>query len=293
MEKIKGFLLIVNPISGGMNKKHLINEIEEELDDEKHPLEIYYTQGVNDKENIQNLIEDINPGRVLVAGGDGTIKIAAEAVGDRDIPLGIIPAGSANGLAVNLGLPKNIREQIHTALGEHFMETDILDINGESCLHMSDLGINAELIQNYEHSPIRGKVGYMLQSIPTLIKSKYPFEFKIETQEGVIKREGILLAFANASKYGTGSMVNPEGKMNDGIFEVLVFKHFDFFQILNTLRDDAKLDSDFIEIIPTKWAKVSCETPVAFQIDGEYMGESKNIDVKILPKKIKIAVPEK
>lgn len=291
MEKIKSFLLIVNPISGGVNKKHLISEVEASIEDYDIDLEIYYTQGVNDKENIQKLITSEKPDRVVVAGGDGTIKLAAEAMGEKKIPLGVIPAGSANGLAFNLGLPPNMEDQVKIALGENLMEMDLLEINGESCLHMSDLGVNAELIKNYESSTIRGKFGYLLQTIPTLINSKYPFKFTIRTENEEFEREGILLAFANAQKYGTGANVNPEGRMDDGIFEILVFKNFDIFQILKTLRNEVKHDPEFIEVIPAREARVTCKKPVAFQIDGEYLGEKQEIKVKVHPKKLQVAVP--
>lgn len=291
MEKIKSFLLIVNPISGGVNKKHLISEVEACIENYDIDLEIYYTQGVNDKENIQKLIDIEKPDRVVVAGGDGTIKLAAEAMEDKQIPLGIIPAGSANGLAFNLELPTTMEDQVKVALGDEFLEMDLLELNGEICLHMSDLGVNAELIKNYESSTIRGKFGYLLQTIPTLINSKYPFKFTIKTGKGEFEREGILLAFANAQKYGTGANVNPEGQLDDGVFEILVFKNFDIFQILKTLRNEVKHDPEFIEIIPAKEARVTCKKPVAFQIDGEYLGEKKEIEVKILPRKLQIAVP--
>jgi diacylglycerol kinase (ATP) len=147
---------------------------------------------------------------------------------------------------------------------------DIIEIDGEYCLHMSDFGVNAELISRYEKSKIRGKWGYFLQSVPTLVSSDYPFKFTVEANDSVFETEGILLAIANASSYGTGAKVNPKGKMNDGTFEILIYKEFDFIEILKTLRNEVELDPEVVEVICTKEAKITCKTPVSFQIDGEF-----------------------
>lgn len=292
MEEIKEVLFVVNPISGDMDKNHLITAVKSAVAKIKSPLEIYTTQGKGDILNIKDLISSRNPSRVLVAGGDGSIKMVVEAMQGFEVPLGILPAGSANGLALNLRIPNNVEKQLQIALGRNFVNMDLLKLNGEPCLHMSDLGINAELIRHYAASPIRGKFGYLLQSIPTLINSKYPFQFEIETGDKVLKKEGILLAFANAKKYGTGANVNPAGKINDGKFEILLFKNFDFLEMLKTLRNEVDLDPEFIEIMPVTKAKVTCTNAVAFQIDGEYIGEKEEIKAGISPEKVKVAVPE-
>jgi len=293
MKEIKKVLLIVNPISGDINKEYIINAVQHKLHLLDAALNVYRTTGEKDKEAIQKLVRKNNYDRIIMAGGDGTIKLVAEALLDNVIPIGIIPAGSANGLAVNLEIPQELDSQLEVALGDHFTNMDILEINNEVCLHISDLGVNAELIKNYEGSKIRGKLGYLLQSVPTLIYSKYSFEFEIQLEHETLQKEGILLAFANANKYGTGANVNPRGKIDDGVFEILLFKNLDVLEILNTLRNETDINSEFVEIIPVKKAKVICKKPVAFQIDGEYMGEKKEVSVKISCKKLPIMSPNK
>lgn len=293
MSGIKNVLLVVNPISGALDKTNLIQQIEIEVKKIEASLAIFQTTGMEDLLNLEKRIQELKPCRILIAGGDGTIKLTAEALKTEEIPVGIIPAGSANGLASNLNLPLTLEEQIHTALGTTFQKIDIIVINDEYCLHIADFGINAELIGKYAESNIRGKLGYVLHSIPTLIESEYPFQFKIEANNQTFKKEGILLAIANANSYGTGAKVNPKGKIDDGYFEILIFKHFDIFKILKTLRNEVDYDPEFMETISTKEAIISCTSPVAFQIDGEYLGRKESISAKILPTKLTIAVPQK
>ncbi len=293
MELKDQILLVVNPISGNFDKSNLIHGVEANLAGKNLHLLVYETNGENDEEQIDNLINQQHPKRILVAGGDGTIQLVAKVLKAHDLVLGIIPAGSANGFAINLDLPANLEEQIDVALGHTIFTIDTLDLNGEMCLHISDLGINAELIRYYEHSNIRGKLGYFLQSFPTLFKSNYPYKFTIEVNDHRFIKKGVLLAIANANKFGTGANINPNGKLNDGKFEVLIFKRINLFQILKTLFRNTEMNTNFVETISTDQAVITSKKPIAFQIDGEFIGKRKKVIVKMSDKKLKIAVPEK
>ncbi|TVZ27618.1 YegS/Rv2252/BmrU family lipid kinase [Gillisia sp. Hel_I_86] len=293
MESNNQILLVVNPISGAFDKANLIETVEIELNKKNIKLEVYETQGGEDDESaIKNLINTHKPERILVAGGDGTIQLVAKVLKDFDLTLGILPAGSANGFAINLDLPDNLKDQIEVATGSKTFTVDTLELNGEMCLHISDLGINAELIRHYEHSNFRGMFGYFLQSFPTLFKSNYPYKFTIEAMDHRYVKKGVLLAIANANKFGTGANINPHGKLNDGKFEVIIFKRISLFHIIKTLFKNTEMDSNFVEAISIEEAIITCKKPVAFQIDGEFIGKRKKVEVRIADKKLRIAVPK-
>ena len=290
-EKYK-VLFAVNPISGGKDKSEIVDHIKEKIEEKKGILYLYYTSGKNDKKELTDIIKKFQPHRILIAGGDGTLKLIAEILQEDSIPVGLLPAGSANGMAENLQLPATMREIADVALGNHFVYVDCIEVNDELCLHISDIGLNAALIKNYEKGNIRGKLGYVIQSIPTLIETDFPFEFSIEVEGKTINRKAVLLAIANAKKYGTGSKINPTGEFNDGKFEILVFKKFDIPQILKTFQEKAAINDDFLEIFQTSDATIECQKHVPFQIDGEYRGEVKTVKARISRTKIKLAVPE-
>jgi len=279
--------LVINPVSGNQNKADLLRAVKKQLN-KKDCLDIYKTSGENDIKKIQEKLAQKKYDRVLVAGGDGTIKLIAEAMGEQQISIGILPAGSANGLAKDLDLPEEPEDFIKIALGEKISEIDAVSINGQLSLHISDFGLNAELIKEFEGSNFRGKLGYALNSIPTLFQNEGPFEFSIETETETFERKAIMLAFANSKKFGTGAIVNPNGKIDDGVFEILIFKKFDIIEILKTLNEAAKLSADFVEIIAVKKAKVSTKKPIDFQIDGEYCEAIQHAEAHILPKKLAI-----
>ena len=285
-------LLVINPIAGGTDKQPIINAFKEHVSQDGNQSIIYETTGDNDKEAIQELIKEQNPDRIVVSGGDGTIREVADAIKGASIKVGLLPSGSANGLATNFDIPDSLEEQLDIALGDHFIAMDLIEINGYTCLHIADLGINAQLIKNYEKSEIRGKLGYLIQSFPTLLSSDFPFEVEIQCDDQTISEEGILVAIANANKFGTGAQINPTGKMDDGIFEVLVFKNFSIKGILETFYDDAELDPDFVKVIPCKNVSIQSKKLIAFQIDGEFIGDEQRVEAKMTPHKLNLAIPK-
>ncbi|HET8810838.1 MAG TPA: diacylglycerol kinase family protein [Flavobacteriaceae bacterium] len=289
MNRLENILLILNPIAGNTDKKTLLNKLGNRLSADGKILEIHKTTGENDQLKIEKAIKKNQPDRILVAGGDGTIKLVAGALHEKKIPIGILPVGSANGLASDLDLPVEPDEFIKIALGKKIREIDAIQINDQLCLHMGDFGLNAELIKNYEAGNLRGKLGYAMNSISTLYNSEMPYLFTIEANGKKTSCEGIMLGIANSRKYGTGALVNPMGKIDDGKFELLIFKKFDIFEILKTLRGDVEMSPGFVESISTDRANITTLLPIDFQIDGEYCGTKKEITAKILPKKLHIA----
>ena len=284
-------LLVINPISGNSGKDDLLEQLHLEINRRQLTLITYETTGSDDEQHIKKLLESNDIDRILVAGGDGTIQLVAKAIYDKNISIGILPAGSANGLASNLNLTDDIETQIDIALGTHSISMDLLSINDHICLHIADIGVNAELIKNYENSSLRGKLGYAIQTIPTLIASDYPYNFKIEVNEETFETEGILIAIANAKQFGTGAIINPKGVLDDGQFEVVIFKKLDIIDIFKTLNQDSEMNPDFMEYRSTKKVTITCEKPISLQIDGEYIGEVTTVQATILPSKLNIMVP--
>tara|TARA_R110000850_G_scaffold268138_1_gene399465 strand:- start:58708 stop:59592 length:885 start_codon:yes stop_codon:yes gene_type:complete len=292
MNTIREILFVINPKAGNTDKEELLGFVEQFIKSQDIRLVTYKTVGKYDDHAITVLIKQHSFDRIFVAGGDGTIQMMAGILMDYNIPLGIFPEGSANGLALNLNIPNTTEEQLKVALSENIINLDVLRMNDDICIHIADFGVNAELIKNFEEGSIRGKIGYALKSIPTLLNTDYPFTFEIKANGMTQTKEGAVLAIANAMKYGTGATVNPDGKMDDGFFEIIIFKNLNIIDIIKTLTENNNLDPDFAEVISTNNAEIICKSPVPFQVDGEYMGEITKLDITVLKKKIAVAVPE-
>ena len=288
----KNILMVVNPISGDMDKADFTETAKLFAEKEGMDFFVYETTGKNDEEAIRQQCEKYNPHRVLIAGGDGTIKIVADALHDFDVVMGILPAGSANGLSVDLNLPSSLEENLTIAFNNNFMEMDMVCINEVKSLHLSDLGLNAQLVKNYEESSTRGMMGYALQAITTLSEQEEPFTATITTNNRTIETVARMIVIANSQKYGTGVTINPNGKMNDGKFEIVILKNLDLLVFGKIITGNMPLDSaNDVEIISTDKATITTNFPVSFQIDGEYIGKESMLDIHILHKQMKVAVP--
>ena len=282
---------MVNPISGDLDKSDLITVVGEFSDTNHFHLEVYETKGKNDIKEIQKLYNQYLPQRIIVAGGDGTIKMVAEAMETYDVVIGILPAGSANGLSVDLNLPDTIEENLKIAFFNDYIEMDMICINGKKSIHLSDIGINADLVKNYEESDLRGFWGYALQAYTTLVDSNEPFVATITANKETIVHPARMIVIANSQKYGTGVTINPYGVMNDGKFELIILKSLDLLLIGKIIAGNMPIDSDDIVIISTDKATIKTDYPVNFQIDGEYCGAQSLLEIHILHKQMKIAIP--
>jgi diacylglycerol kinase (ATP) len=287
----KNVLLVVNPISGDLDKSDLLDTVQEFSAINKFNLIVYETTGEKDFTAIQSLYEEYNPERIVVAGGDGTIKMVAEAMETHDIIIGILPAGSANGLSVDLNLPTALEENLEVAFLHHYIEMDMISINGKKSIHLSDIGINADLVKNYEESDLRGFWGYALQAYTTLKDAEEPFLASITANSETVKHTARMIVIANSQRYGTGVTINPNGRMDDGKFELIILKSLDLFLLGKIISGNMPIDSDDIVIISTEKAFIKTDRPINFQIDGEYCGAQKELEIHILHKQIKIAVP--
>ena len=212
----KNIIMIVNPISGGIDKSELIEITALYAVKQYLNFILYETSGDDDISKIKALYKTYKPERIIVAGGDGTIKMVADAMEKQDVILGILPVGSFNGLSVDLNLPGTLDENLAIAFHNDYMEIDMIDINGKKSLHLSDIGLNAELIKNYEKSEIHGRWGYSLQTITTLNELEEPFSATITVNNHIIECAARRIVIANPIKYGTGVAINPEGPLDDG-----------------------------------------------------------------------------
>jgi diacylglycerol kinase (ATP) len=100
-----------------------------------------------------------------------------------------------------------------------------------------------------------------------------------------------MVVIANSKKYGTGVVINPDGVMNDGKFELVILKNLDFFIFSEIIMGNMPLNPDDFEIISTDKATIKTNFPVNFQMDGEYCGCESELKISISSNKIKIAIP--
>lgn len=284
-------LFVINPIAGGLKKTEWEQTAATQLKNEGHTFEMYHTNGNNDKVSIRHYVQTLHPDRVIAVGGDGTLKMVAEVLAGTGIPMGIIPAGSANGMAKELGIPNGIADCINIVLYGEVRQIDAIRINTtDLCLHLSDIGMNAQLVKYFEERGIRGMLGYARGIIKMFIKRRI-LQVTINDGKNKWEREGMMVVLANARLYGTGAMINPDGDPGDGLFEVVVVKRMSPATLLKMFLKRRSFNNDQLEIFQVQSVDIEVKKRAYFQVDGEYKGRMKKIRARIEKHVLHILLP--
>lgn len=284
-------LFIINPISGGKQKSSWEEEIKAYFKQSPHSMEFYLLDGESDEASVKHYVDQIRPDRVVGVGGDGTIKLIAEALMNKNIPLGIIPAGSANGMAKELNIPPDVETAVEVAVNGRCRTIDAVEVNGEPCIHLSDIGLNAMLVKSFEQSKSRGMWGYT-RAVFSVLRRKQLMRLSITTDAGTVQRKAYMVVVANASKYGTGATINPDGDVGDGRFEAVVVRRLNLWELGKTLLRNRTFDPAKIEVFSTTQLAIDVKHRAYFQVDGEYRGKVKQLQARVLPGCLQVMVPQ-
>ena len=286
---MKKHLFVINPVSGGTQKDVLIAEIENLFSE--YSIRIMKTCGHDDAERLEQEIKDFDPDIVSIGGGDGTINQLALTVSKFGKTLGIIPSGSANRLATDLGI--EMSNALKTIKFAKTTSLDIVLINDLPMIHMADLGLNAALVKRYEQEDRRGILGYAVSAIKELNAVNDLFEASLETETSNTNLHTSFLVIANSRQYGTGYEINPTGRLDDQKFEICAMKELSVDTVFQNLfnPDNEGNKNGIFDMHSYNQAKIKLKKAVDFQIDGEYIGKVSELSIKVHSDQIKLMTP--
>lgn len=286
------FLFILNPVSGGKKRIDWEAEIRKHFEGLPHQLEFFVLTGQGDASSIEYWLGKIKPNRAVAVGGDGTISMLARILIGKNITLGILPGGSANGMAKELEIPEDPVKALNIISTGEVCNCDLIQINEKNiCFHLSDLGLNARLIKYFESSPLRGMWGYARMVIKALWNRSL-LNAHIVADGVDTHTKAYMIVIANASKYGTGAVINPRGRVDDGKFEIVVLRKLTLGQIFRMLVHSKKFNPKAAQIFKTREATITTTRETHFQIDGEFKGKVKEVKAVIVPSKLNILLKE-
>ena len=289
-------LYVINPIAGGVDKTAFKERLKAFSDRHQITQYIYQTTGKDDETNIRELIQNKQPSMAVAVGGDGTLLMVARCILHTNITLGIIPYGSANGMAAELQIPNDKIIALETLLKGKEIVIDTLLIDKKyHCLHIGDIGFNAKIVKRFEEDKQRGLWGYAKHFFKEFRFSQR-MKSIVTTDNHKQKVKCHMIAFANARKYGTGALLNPVGKLDDGFFELCIIKTISFkvfLLVIATFFSGAVYKTRFAKIIRCSKAhiKLKRNRTMTVQIDGEIIGERNKLDIEIVPRSLRVIVP--
>ena len=284
-------LFVVNPISGGVNKEPFIKNAKKLCDKYGVNYEVFKTTGKDDNANLTAVLDKINPDKVVSVGGDGTTLFTSVVLLNTDYPMGIIPLGSANGMATELFVNPDPMEALRDIiLSQVVAGLDMVVVNDHYySIHIGDVGVNASIVNSYEKDKNRGMTTYAKYFFEELNKLN-PFEFTLKANNEIVKSKGLMIGICNARKYGTGIPLNSTGNPMDGKFEIVIIKKIDAVSLLKaglSKYDERFIDNQSTKVISTKKAEISFKEPRLLQLDGEVIGHFEKIKVEIIPKAVR------
>jgi diacylglycerol kinase (ATP) len=242
-------------------------------------------------DTIKERIDAFKPTQVIAVGGDGTVKLVAECILQTSIVLGILPGGSANGLARELGIPEEPIKALDVIVHGITRKIHTTTVNDQLCIHLSDVGLNAYLMKKFESNGVRGMWGYMVASIKVLLQnSLMDIEMIIEGKK--IKLKAFMVVIANATMYGTGAVINPIGDLEDEYFEVIVIKQISVLEVFKMVVSHQSYDEEKTKVYQTNSLTMKSKRKVHFQIDGEYLGKINTITANLVPDALQVRVPK-
>ncbi|MFZ0282314.1 MAG: diacylglycerol kinase family protein [Bacteroidales bacterium] len=280
-------LFILNPYAGIPPVKFIISK---ELHRRKHELSYFKSLSIDESGTL--IKQNFDKYEVFVAaGGDGTVHTVACAIIGQEKLLGVLPIGSGNGFAKELGFRTNIRSLLQDIELGKSLNIDVLEINGTLCLNVAGVGLDSFVAHSFNKLKTRGIWSYVGVTIANLFRLR-PFNVSIAVAgKEVFSGKLFDLIIANTRQFGNNAFIAPEAVPNDGKMDIVLIEPFPKLispVFLYRLLAKTMNGSKYVRYIRTG-EEVTIETSEnRFHIDGEPVTIAGSAVVNIKPGALKV-----
>ena len=294
MKKEK-ILFIVNPITGKKQLKQFPKFLARYLDN-SIDYEISTSEMKGHAKKIAAEARDKNMYKTIVAvGGDGTVNEVGCQLINSDVNLGIIPNGSGNGLARELGIPLNIVKAICLINGDNTKKIDAGKVNDHPFFCTAGVGFDAHIGKLFAQSKTRGFLTYIQKVIGTYWKYA-PHEYSISNGKTIAeKQKAFAITLANAKQYGNNAFIAPDASINDGKLDLCIIKPFPRYKMVELgarLFMGTISQSNFYISWKTEKVKIENAQADCFHLDGEHFPlKNGKLEIEIISKALNVVVP--
>ena len=231
---------------------------------------------------------------MLAWGGDGTINEVACALAYHDVPLGIVPAGSGNGLARELGVAPRAEVAIAEALSAEPRRIDIGDLDGRLFVNIAGIGFDAHVAAEFNDraNGRRGLASYLAITLRAL-RSYAPAEYRITAGEFGTVATALLVTVANSAQFGNGVRIAPGARVDDGQLDLVIVEETSRWR---TISQMPRLLNGTIDrmagcsIRRIERATIECDRPMMFHVDGEPVQGGTSLRARVHPGALLVAV---
>ena len=292
--------IIINPIAGGARVEDATarGEVASRMLERHHLTgEVFVTERRGHARDLARIAIEHGARRVLVWGGDGTVSEVASVLASTPVVLGIVPAGSGNGLARELGLSANPRLALTTAMQAEPQAMDMGEIDGRLFVNTAGIGFDAHVAAAFD-APTnrrRGLVTYAAIAARALVSYR-PDRYAITTGQGRTNVRAVLVTIANSAQFGNGARIAPGARVDDGLLDLVVVEERARWRTVCQLP---RLFTGTVHRMP-EWsservteATIECDQPMLVHLDGEPVQAGCSLKVRVHPGVLLVAVGQR
>jgi YegS/Rv2252/BmrU family lipid kinase len=231
---------------------------------------------------------------VLAVGGDGTVTACAAGVAGSGIPLGVLPVGTGNLLARNLGLPLELDAALAVALTGADRQLDVGTVNGRQFVVMAGIGFDAKMLGGASE-PMKKRLGWLAYVLAALRHlGDRPMRVRLQADGGTpVRCLASLVVIGNVGTLQGGVSLLPGAKPDDGMLDavVLTARGWAGWLALTAhvlLRRPAP---GRVRRITFRELRVDLDRPQPWEIDGEVMGSARQLEITVQPARLLLRGP--
>ena len=288
-------VIIINPISGGASPRAARARAQLALavvDAHGDPVEVLMTEAVGHARELAKSAVRRGARLVLAWGGDGTINEVASALAFDQVPLGIVPAGSGNGLARELGVHPRAERAIAEALQAVPRPMDLGEIDGHLFANMAGIGFDAHIASRFATATRRGFIGYAGITARALT-SYVPQHYRVTIGGVETAHRAVLVTIANSAQFGNNARIAPGARVDDGELDLVVFEER---SRIATLCQMPRLFNGTVTrvrgctIRRIREVTIESDEPMAYHVDGEPVAGGTRLRARVHPGALMVAV---
>jgi len=230
---------------------------------------------------------------IIAAGGDGTLNEVVNGIGNAPVRLGILPVGTMNVFATELGIPHGNLERAWSIIEQgKVVAVDLPKANDTHFIQLAGVGLDAEVVRKTtaDSKKALGPLSYLLTLVQ--VAAHKPPRVVVETEGGRI-REGSFVLIGNGRLYGGPFPVFKRASLHDGLLDVLVFQnqtHWDVVRYFQAIAFGTHPELPDVEYFQTNSIKVTSSGDVPVELDGEVAGMLPCL-FSVEPQKLRVMAP--
>jgi YegS/Rv2252/BmrU family lipid kinase len=237
---------------------------------------------------------DEGAGLILAWGGDGMVRRCLDALDNAPVDLGILPAGTSNLFATNLGIEQDIEQAVRVALRGDRRRIDVGRFNGERFGVMAGAGFDAAMIRGADNLKERlGRAAYVLSGAANL--DGKPFEARIKVDDTLwYQGPASCILFGNVGRLFGGIEVFADAVIDDGLLDLGVVTAEGPVQLTRTILRTAFSDpqkSPFVRVTKARKVRVKLDRKVRYELDGGDRSAVTSFKVDVEPNAVAVRVP--